>query len=159
MDYEFAGMDWQKLLEDDAPAGMPAESGKPGEPGQPGEAPKGEATGSLAPAEGEKKEVEWSPSMLTQLLPVRRFFPGQTYEPKDLSAETVVNWQKLKRDSQTKGELPLPSLRVALQQFEILFCAAIDLSYKAAASLVDSWLSIFDPCTWADGFSNFLYLC
>lgn len=40
----------------------------------------------------------WSLAKHTQLLPRRKFFPGQTYDPQELSPNHKVDWGKLKKD-------------------------------------------------------------
>jgi len=86
MDYELAGMGWSQMIDDNQQA--PA------------------AGGAEAPAEpvpAEPKEQQWDSSMMTQLLPVRKFFPGTTYQPADLSPEQPVDWAKIRRGGMTKG--------------------------------------------------------
>ena len=48
----------------------------------------------------------WGPDKVTQLLPRRRFFPGQTYEPHELSPKTKVDWSKI-RNTFTPKSCPL----------------------------------------------------
>lgn len=47
---------------------------------------------------------EWDESMVEQINPKRRFFPGQTYDPEDLSPNTKIDYSKQRSG---KKECPL----------------------------------------------------
>ena len=57
--------------------------------------------GSKSGKVGDSEEFDMS--NVNQLNPKRMFFPGQTYNPEDLSPETPVDFNKLRSQSRRKG--------------------------------------------------------
>ncbi len=53
------------------------------------------------PAQNQRNATEWDDSLVEQINPRRRFYPGQTYTPEDLSPLTKIDHTK-KRQTKKK---------------------------------------------------------
>jgi hypothetical protein len=82
-DMDLTGLGWAQRMEDLVP----------------------DEEGGIMEIEKPKDPDEWDIGMIRRLVPARRFMPGNTYEPKDLSPHTPVDWYALKRQSMPRGEI------------------------------------------------------
>ena len=60
--------------------------------------------GGVMELEKPKDPDEWDVTMIRRLVPTRKFVPGTTYEPKELSPLTPVDWYAIRRQNMPKGE-------------------------------------------------------